>query len=90
MQCDCLCRVKEKVKEHVAHQGVVNPRVHEQFLGIAMSTGEAVINLVYSVHGDNRPYNTQKGKPLNMVAKFCPFCGKPTMKPKEEKANAPT
>ena len=89
MQCDCLSRVKENVKEHVAKQGVVNPRVSEQFLGINLSNGEATVNLVYTIHGDNRPYNTQKGKPLNMVASFCPFCGNPTMKPKEEKTDAP-
>lgn len=75
MKCSCLTDIKEKLTENVTKQGVINPQLTEEFLGINLSTGEGIINLVYTVRGDNRPYNTQKGKPLNMVASFCPFCG---------------
>lgn len=75
MKCSCLTTIKAKLTEHVTEQGIINPQVTEEFLGINLSTGEGTISLVYTVRGDNRPYNTRKGKPLNVVASFCPFCG---------------
>jgi hypothetical protein len=78
MNCGCLKFNEGRLIEYYKANGVVNPRVSAQFLGINLSTGDAVINLVYAVHGDNRPYNSQKGKVCNMIASFCPWCGKST------------
>jgi hypothetical protein len=87
MNCNCLNEIEAKLTEHVAKQGVVNPRVSPEFLGINFGDGgSTIINLVYTVRGDNKPYNTQKGKPLNMVASFCPFCGKSAKKAVAEAA----
>lgn len=80
MNCNCLEDIKTKLTDIAVERGVVNPNLTPEFIGIAMNTGEAIISLTYTVRGDNRPYNTQKGKPLNMVASFCPFCGKSVKK----------
>lgn len=80
MNCDCMTEVKAKLMAHVTGMGVVNPRVSPDFLGINLGTGEGIISMAYTVRGDNKPYNTQKGKPLNMIASFCPFCGVSTKK----------
>jgi hypothetical protein len=82
MNCECLDFNESRMVEHYKAQGVVNPRVDAEFLGINLSTGETTINLVYRVRGDNRPYNTQKGKVCNMIASFCPWCGKSLKKEK--------
>jgi len=81
MNCDCLTINRTKIAEHYAKQGVVNPDVSENFLGINFETGEGVITLTYTVRGENKPYNTVKGKPLSMVASYCPWCGKSAKKP---------
>lgn len=87
MNCNCLTEIRQKLTDHAAKQGVVNPALSENFLAIDFSTGAVAINLPYTVHGDNKPYNTAKGKQLNMVASFCPFCGKPaSAKPEAERA----
>lgn len=75
MNCKCLEFNEAKLIEHYAKAGIVNPRVDAEFLGINMETGDSTISLVYTIRGDNRPYNTQKGKPCHMVATFCPWCG---------------
>lgn len=80
MNCECLEFNRTKIAEHYAKQGVVNPKVSETFLGINVETGEGVITLTYTIRGDNKPYNTQKGKPLSMVASYCPWCGKSAKK----------
>jgi hypothetical protein len=76
MNCDCLKFNEARLIEHYRAHGVMNPRVTEEFLGINFSTGESTISLIYTIRGDNRPFNTQKGKPCHMVASFCPWCGK--------------
>lgn len=76
MSCECLKVNEEKLAEHYRAQGVVNPDVSADFLGIDFSTGETVITLNYTIRGDSRPYNTVKGKPCSMVASFCPWCCK--------------
>lgn len=76
MNCNCLEDVKKKLTEIAAERGVVNPNLTPEFVGIDLSSGQGVISLTYTVRGDNRPYNTQKGKPFSMVASYCPFCGK--------------
>ena len=79
MNCDCLENVKRDLTEHMEKQGVVNPRLEAQFIALILEGGgRTAISLVYTVRGDNRPYNTQKGKPINMLAAYCPFCGKST------------
>lgn len=80
MNCDCLTDVKAKLTEHVTGMGVINPSLSAEFLGINLNTGEGTISMTYTVRGDNRPYNTQKGKPINMIASHCPFCGKSVKK----------
>lgn len=80
MNCDCISDIKKKLTEHVVGLGVVNPILTADFLGINLGTGESVISMAYTVRGDNRPYNTLKGKPITMVASYCPFCGKSTKK----------
>jgi len=76
MNCDCLKFNEQKLIEHYAAKGVANPKVSPDFLGIDFQTGQGCISLVYTVRGDNRPYNTQKGKACHFVASYCPFCGK--------------
>jgi hypothetical protein len=78
MNCDCLDFNEKKLAKHYAKQGVINPKVSADFLGINFATGEGVISLTYTVRGDNRPYNSAKGKPVSMIASFCPWCGKST------------
>ena len=75
MNCTCLNDVKAKLTKHVTEKGVINPVLSADFLGINLETGEGIISMVYTVRGDNKPYNTLKGKPLNMIASHCPFCG---------------
>lgn len=89
MNCNCLAEVKADLLKHVAKRGAVNPRMSENFLGINLDTGEAIISMSYTLHADNRPYNTQKGKPVTMVASFCPFCGKSVKKKAQDATSAP-
>jgi hypothetical protein len=85
MNCDCLDFNEKKLIEHYTKSGVVNPKVSPDFLGISLTTGEGIISLTYTVRGDNRPYNTQKGKVCNMIAAFCPWCGKSTKRAEKGK-----
>jgi hypothetical protein len=80
MNCECLDFNEKKLVEHYSKTGVVNPKVSADFLGISMSTGEATISLNYTIRGDNRPYNTQKGKQCYITANYCPWCGKSVKK----------
>lgn len=76
MNCNCLEDVKTKLTDFAVTRGVVNPKLSPDFLGINLGNGESIISLAYTMRGENRPYNTAKGKPVTMVASHCPFCGK--------------
>jgi hypothetical protein len=78
MNCTCITEIGQKLTEQMAKDGAVNPKVYPNFVGIDFNGGRTVVSLPYTVHGDNRPYSSQKGKTISMVASFCPFCGKST------------
>lgn len=80
MNCNCLTEVKANLSDYMVKRGAVNPVLTENFLGLNLNTGEAIISMTYTLRADNRPYNTQKGKPVTMTASFCPFCGKSVKK----------
>lgn len=80
MNCNCIDETNERLVKHALAHGVVNPTLSENFLGINLITGDPVISMRYTLRGDNRPYNTSKGKPASIVASYCPFCGKSVKK----------
>lgn len=76
MNCQCIDEITAKLTTHATEKaGAINPKVSMDSIGINLSTGEAIISLPFTLRADNRPFNTAKGKPMNMVASFCPFCG---------------
>lgn len=78
MKCTCVYDVSKQIAAKMAERGAVNARVDPVFVALDLNTGGEVITLPYTVHGDNKPYNTMKGKTVSMFASFCPFCGVPT------------
>lgn len=77
--CDCIADLQKRLAKHAAEEmGATNPKVKAQFTAIDLSgDGGLLVSLPFTLRADNRPYNTVKGKPMNMIASFCPFCGKP-------------
>lgn len=77
MQCKCIDEITAKLKQHAVEKlGAINPSLSMNNLGINFNTGEGVISLPFTIRAENKPFNTLKGKSINMVASFCPFCGK--------------
>ncbi|MCU6618595.1 hypothetical protein ACOTI9_20610 [Achromobacter mucicolens] len=80
MQCDCIKRTEDQVKEFV--QPKINAPIQSVKMGNTAFVLEesglrvAMYTPVY-IKADARGYRSERGGQLDMHFSFCPFCGKP-------------
>ncbi|MDF3851382.1 hypothetical protein [Achromobacter denitrificans] len=80
MQCECISRVEEDVKNHLQPQ-IKGPISSVKMGNVAFvidgNTMDARLYIPIHVKADAPGYRSQDGKAVPMHVSFCPFCGKP-------------
>lgn len=90
MQCDCITEVSKNLAKNMTTQigAAAQAECQNQALCIVGNSLESHVAIHFKITSSAKGY--VKGKTMNVIASFCPFCGKPT-KPeiKAEDATAP-
>lgn len=76
MQCNCIHETTLKMTEHVKGQlGETAKAECNAF--VMLLTGEVRFAVPFQITAERPGY--RKGKVMNMVANYCPICGKPAV-----------
>lgn len=78
MNCDCIQEMEKDVAEKFAAEAGNNVQALCKSIGFAVvgNTLTAHLFIPFSVTGTKRGFNSKNGRAVNMLARFCPFCGK--------------
>lgn len=76
MACDCIKNFEKLLKEKLNDSAIVNSAMMEN------GTIRVVVNGMYHKKNKKGQYQ-QKYTNVNLLAKYCPFCGKPYDKKEE-------
>lgn len=83
MQCNCITETTQRITEHVKAQ--LGDTAKADCKSTVITFGES-LDAMFAIHfeitADKPGY--RKGKVMNMVVSYCPFCGKPAKPPKAE------
>lgn len=78
MNCSCIQDTERRLADHFRPEAGENTRATCGQIGIDFGSGNLALTIPFTVRGSARKFNTVKGYPASMVAKFCPFCGRDT------------
>ncbi|WP_353191374.1 hypothetical protein [Pandoraea pnomenusa] len=83
MNCDCISVTEKRIAEKFSAELGADIKATCMGTGFLVRDNELAvcINTRFKLTGNAKGY--QRGKEINMIASYCPFCGKST-KPSEE------
>ncbi|WP_322880315.1 hypothetical protein [Pandoraea sputorum] len=87
MNCDCIRTTEKAIAEKFSAEVGADIKATCMGTGFLLSASglDACIKTTFKLTGNAKGY--QRGKEINMIASFCPFCGTST-KLAEENQNA--
>lgn len=87
MQCECITKVSKNLAESLTSEigAAAQATCQNQALCIIGNSLESHIAIHFKITSSAKGY--VKGKTMNVIASFCPFCGKPT-KPESKAEDA--
>lgn len=87
MNCNCISMLEKDIAKHMKPEAGDNATATCMGAGFALGTDMVLtLNIPFRVHGSKKGYKSLHGKEMNVVASYCPFCGKSTKKPQNDTA----
>lgn len=81
MSCDCIKSIKKRMAEATRKKiGKEVDSVKLENQGFIITDGGLVgsINIPFLIKADATGYRSAKGRRVQMIANYCPFCGEQT------------
>lgn len=76
MQCNCIHETTQKMTEHMKEKLGDTAKAECNNI-VLLFSGETRFSIPFQITADKPGY--RKGKVMNMVANYCPICGKPAV-----------
>jgi uncharacterized Zn finger protein (UPF0148 family) len=87
MNCNCISNIEKKIQASIEEQLGVSAKVECQATGFTFGQSVRLQHItLFKVTADAKGY--KKGKLTNVLASFCPFCGRSTKEEQPDKTGA--